>query len=148
MKRYAGLDRVVAIALLVVVVVGALLFLRSGDASSAGGGSGSSAPSSSSSAKVLDTSSYIARSRLPTEARDTITRIQAGGPFPFDRDGIVFQNREGLLPAEPRGFYHEYTVTTPGSSDRGPRRIVQAPGGVLYWSPDHYRTFRQIALAR
>lgn len=146
MKRYAGLDRAVAIALLVVVVVEALLFLRSGDSSS--GGSGSSTTSPSPSATALDTSSSVARSRLPSEARETITRIQAGGPFPFDRDGIVFQNREGLLPAEPRGFYHEYTVATPGSSDRGPRRIVQASGGVLYWSPDHYRTFRQIALAR
>jgi ribonuclease T1 len=151
MKRYAGLDRVAVLALVALVVVGAFLFLRPGGSSSTNHGSRTgSGPSATSSpvATKQDPKSYVARSALPAEARATIVKIQAGGPFPFERDGFVFANREGLLPAEPSGFYHEYTVATPGSADRGARRIVQASNGVLYWSPDHYRSFRQIALGR
>ncbi|MGH3489739.1 MAG: ribonuclease domain-containing protein, partial [Actinopolymorphaceae bacterium] len=65
-----------------------------------------------------------AASSLPAEAAETLDLIHAGGPFPYEQDGTVFQNREGLLPAEPTGYYREYTVPTPGSPDRGARRIV------------------------
>lgn len=82
---------------------------------------------------------------LPPEARATIALIRAGGPFPYVRDGVVFQNREGRLPARPRGYYREYTVKTPGLRDRGPRRIVAAATGELYYTEDHYRSFRRIA---
>ncbi len=83
---------------------------------------------------------------LPAEARKTLRLIDAGGPFPYKRDGIVFQNRERLLPAQPRGFYREYTVDTPGLTHRGPRRIVTGdkPPVVYYYTADHYRTFRRI----
>jgi ribonuclease T1 len=81
---------------------------------------------------------------LPPEAVQTLRLIQTDGPFPYDRDGSVFQNREGRLPQRPRGYYREYTVPTPGSRDRGARRIVSGgqPPEVLYYTDDHYRSFR------
>jgi ribonuclease T1 len=86
----------------------------------------------------------VALNALPSEARQTVALIDRGGPFPYRRDGVVFQNRERLLPARDRGCYREYTVSTPGSSDRGARRIVSACEGVQYYSDDHYRSFRKI----
>ena len=82
--------------------------------------------------------------RLPAEARETIARIRAGGPFPYARDGAVFANREGRLPKHARGYYREYTVQTPGARDRGPRRIVVGTEGDMYYSDDHYRSFHRI----
>jgi guanyl-specific ribonuclease Sa len=86
---------------------------------------------------------------LPPEARDTLRLIAADGPFPFDRDGTAFQNREGRLPPQPRGYYREYTVITPGSGDRGARRIVTGgdPPVEFYYTDDHYRSFRRIEAA-
>lgn len=83
---------------------------------------------------------------LPPEARETVRLIAVGGPFPYDRDGTVFQNRERLLPSRPRGHYREYTVPTPGSRDRGARRIVTGgdPPVEFYYTDDHYRSFRRI----
>jgi ribonuclease T1 len=86
----------------------------------------------------------VALSALPEEARHTVTLIEAGGPFPYDRDGDVFENRERLLPREPTGYYHEYTVPTPGAGDRGARRIITGGGSEMYWTEDHYRTFERI----
>jgi ribonuclease T1 len=87
---------------------------------------------------------------LPKEAQTTERLIRAGGPFPHDKDGVVFGNRERILPKSPRGFYREYTVITPGSRNRGARRIVC--GGAVavnpeacYYSDDHYASFRRIA---
>lgn len=82
---------------------------------------------------------------LPPEAAETLGLIDAGGPFPEDRDGATFQNREDLLPERPMGYYREYTVPTPGSEDRGARRIVAGKGGELYWTGDHYSSFSRIA---
>lgn len=81
---------------------------------------------------------------LPAEARDTITLIQRGGPFPHRQDGGVFGNREGHLPRKPRGWYHEYTVDTPGLSHRGARRIITGgnPPQDWYYTSDHYESFR------
>lgn len=81
---------------------------------------------------------------LPPEAFDTIDLIQRGGPFPYRQDGKTFGNREGLLPDEARGYYREYTVPTPGSPDRGARRIVTggSPPSAWYYTDDHYRSFR------
>ena len=85
---------------------------------------------------------------LPRQGRETYELIRQGGPFPYGKDGAVFGNRERLLPAEKRGFYREYTVTTPGSRDRGARRIVC--GGpprtpyACYYTADHYASFRKI----
>lgn len=78
---------------------------------------------------------------LPVEAHETIALIDAGGPFPFDQDDSVFQNREGLLPSRPRGYYREFTVITPGEDDRGARRIVGGGQGELYYTDDHYASF-------
>ena len=89
-------------------------------------------------------SGVVPLSQLPPQARRTVQHIRAGGPFPYPQDGVVFENREGHLPAEPRGYYHEYTVVTPGSADRGPRRIVAGQQGELYYTGDHYRSFRRI----
>lgn len=85
---------------------------------------------------------------LPRQARQTLDLVARGGPFPFDRDGVVFSNRERALPSRARGYYHEYTVPTPGTRGRGARRIVcggdQASVRDCYYSDDHYRTFRRI----
>lgn len=86
----------------------------------------------------------IAVADLPAEARETLRLIQEGGPFPHARDGMVFGNREGLLPRAPRGSYREYTVRTPGRRDRGARRIVKSDNGEFYYTADHYRSFRRI----
>jgi ribonuclease T1 len=86
----------------------------------------------------------IAVADLPPEARHTLELVRTGGPFPYERDGAVFQNREGLLPREPRGYYHEYTVPTPGEADRGARRIITGRAGELYWTQDHYDSFSVI----
>ena len=85
-------------------------------------------------------------SGLPQEAVATLAAIEHGGPFAYERDGVVFENREGRLPTRPRGYYREYTVTTPGARDRGARRIVAGgePPEVFYYSDDHYATFRAI----
>jgi ribonuclease T1 len=85
---------------------------------------------------------------LPRQGRDTYELIRQGGPFPYEKDGTVFGNRERLLPAEKRGYYREYTVRTPGSRDRGARRIVcggpvKAPAA-CYYTADHYASFRKI----
>jgi len=94
----------------------------------------------------------VAVSDLPPQARETLALIKKGGPFPYRKDGTVFQNREKRLPIRPRGYYREYTVRTPGSRDRGARRIVAGSGaggdpatsGEYYYTADHYETFRRI----
>jgi ribonuclease T1 len=92
---------------------------------------------------TLDT---IQTSRLPAEARDTLATIRRGGPYRYRQDDSTFGNRERLLPSQPRGYYREYTVVTPGSRDRGARRIVAGgqPPEVFYYTDDHYRSFRRI----
>jgi ribonuclease T1 len=90
----------------------------------------------------------IDRAALPPEARETLTLIAQGGPFPHKRDGVIFNNYEKRLPLMQRGYYREYTVATPGVKHRGARRIVC--GGAVrkptacYYSADHYRSFREI----
>ena len=81
---------------------------------------------------------------LPVEALQTLDLVDQGGPFPYDRDGTTFQNRERLLPAKPSGYWKEYTVPTPGASDRGARRLVVGAGGEVYYTADHYQSFRLI----
>jgi ribonuclease T1 len=90
----------------------------------------------------------VAVAALPAEAQSVESAIRRGGPFAYPKDGIVFANRERLLPEQPRGFYREYTVPTPGSRDRGARRIVcggpvRAPHA-CYYTADHYASFRMI----
>jgi ribonuclease T1 len=90
----------------------------------------------------------IAATDLPKEARETLANVRRGPPFPYERDGVAFGNREKLLPAKPRGYYREYTVRTPGASTRGARRIVcggapTAPDACWY-TGDHYQSFARI----
>jgi ribonuclease T1 len=82
--------------------------------------------------------------QLPSEARTTLQRIKSGGPFPYSKDGSIFGNHEHKLPPRPPGYYKEYTVRTPGIRDRGPRRIIAGAGGELFYTDDHYNTFRLI----
>jgi ribonuclease T1 len=90
----------------------------------------------------------LALNSLPVQGQETYQLIRQGGPFPYEKDGVLFGNRERLLPQQKRGFYREYTVKTPGSGDRGARRIVcggevKAPQ-TCYYSDDHYASFRKI----
>ena len=88
--------------------------------------------------------STIAVADLPAEARTTLQLIADGGPFPYQRDGVVFGNYEKHLPLKQRGYYREYTVPTPGLKHRGPRRIVAGSTGERYYTADHYNSFRRI----
>lgn len=81
---------------------------------------------------------------LPEQARTTLRLINSDGPFPYAKDGAVFGNFEGLLPRRQSGYYHEYTVVTPGSPDRGARRIVAGENGSRFYSADHYDSFREV----
>lgn len=85
---------------------------------------------------------------LPPEAIDTLQLIARGGPYPYRQDDGVFGNRERRLPQQPRGYYREYTVETPGSPDRGARRIVSGgqPPVEYFYTDDHYRSFRRFTL--
>ncbi|WP_426689206.1 ribonuclease domain-containing protein [Rhodanobacter ginsengiterrae] len=87
---------------------------------------------------------------LPAQARQMLQRITHGGPFEHSQDGAVFGNYEGLLPKQPRGYYHEYTVETPGARNRGARRIITGgtPPVAWYYTDDHYRSFRRVEVAR
>lgn len=86
----------------------------------------------------------INASALPPEGRDTLALIAKGGPYPYTQDDKTFSNREGILPAQPSGYYREYTVKTPGASDRGARRIIAGADGEKYYTADHYASFKYI----
>lgn len=86
----------------------------------------------------------ISVAEMPPEGRDTLRAIKQGGPFAYSRDGVVFGNYERILPKQARGYYHEYTVKTPGARNRGARRIVCGPLPECYYTADHYKTFKQI----
>jgi len=91
--------------------------------------------------------SRVALSSLPKEATTTYKLIQTDGPFPYPKnDGVVFQNREKILPACSSSYYHEYTVPTPGSSDRGARRIITGNAGEYFYTGDHYASFKVVTV--
>jgi ribonuclease T1 len=112
------------------------------------GRGGSAAPVSG--AEVLAPASATTAMRtvtvaqLPSQGVDTLTLIAHGGPYPYPNDGGTFQNREKLLPSHPGGWYEEYTVITPGSSDRGARRIITGQDGSRFYTDDHYASFREV----
>jgi ribonuclease T1 len=81
---------------------------------------------------------------LPPQAMLVLRAIKMGGPFAYPKDGSIFANREGRLPRKPRGYYREYTVPTPGSRDRGARRIIAGRNQEYFYTEDHYRRFRRI----
>lgn len=97
------------------------------------------------SAHVLD--DEVTLDQLPREARRTLELIEAGGPYPYRQDGSTFGNRERLLPVQPAGYYREFTVPTPGSRDRGARRLVLGDSGEIYYTEDHYQSFSRIDLS-
>jgi ribonuclease T1 len=108
-----------------------------------------SAPAAKESLDGSVNAASVALASLPAEAQQTQQLILRGGPFPYRKDGSTFGNRERQLPAKPRGFYKEYTVKTPGSSDRGARRIVcggprPAQPEACFYTADHYASFRRI----
>lgn len=135
--------------LLVIVVLAVTLWNRHADTPAPGNGSPdrsghhetSNAPRSSGTS--LPTF-------LPAEAGITLDRIARGGPYEHRQDGVVFGNYEGLLPKQPRGYYHEYTVETPGARTRGTRRIITGgtPPVVWYYTDDHYHSFRRFQVGR
>ena len=86
----------------------------------------------------------VRASELPVEARRTLALIALGGPYPYTRDDVTFGNFERSLPRKSSGYYREYTVPTPGESDRGARRIVAGKAGEKYYTADHYNSFKFI----
>lgn len=129
--------------LLAAVLLAAWLFIGAQTDPESGGSASSSAKSA-----TTDPDSglpIVQLADLPPEAARVVDLIDAGGPFDEDEDGSTFENREEILPDRSRGYYREYTVPTPGSADRGARRIVAGEDGSLYWTGDHYRSFSLIA---
>ncbi|UQA96541.1 ribonuclease domain-containing protein [Streptomyces halobius] len=118
-----------------------------GPRSPGGSVAGTRSPGGSAESAVPDRAAgmpVVAVGELPAQARDTLRHIDAGGPFPYPKDGAVFGNHERLLPPQPRGYYHEYTVRTPGSRDRGARRLITGDRHETYYTDDHYRTFKAV----
>jgi ribonuclease T1 len=86
----------------------------------------------------------VKASSLPPEARTTLKLIDSNGPYPYSRDGVVYNNLEKILPKQAKGYYHEYTVVTPGSKDRGARRIIAGGKGERFYTDDHYASFKEV----
>ncbi|HEY5981402.1 MAG TPA: ribonuclease domain-containing protein [Microlunatus sp.] len=150
MNRTVGAVGGVVTAVAIVVVL-AFAYLQQGgpsptvtsesapSASASGTGWSTPRPSSSDGLPV------VRLADLPVQARQTVALIDAGGPFPYAKDGATFNNFEGVLPSRPRGFYREYTVKTPGERDRGARRIVTGDRDrELFYTADHYDTFVRV----
>ncbi|MFG2619600.1 ribonuclease domain-containing protein [Streptomyces sp. NPDC048507] len=138
-------------------VLGAL-FLCAALAGAAGcGGTSAPAPPAASSGAATGASSgvrdapgwaagmaTVRAGALPQQAREVLALIDKGGPYAYRQDGTVFGNFEKVLPKQKRGYYHEFTVRTPGERDRGARRIVTGGGGEFYYTDDHYQTFKAV----
>lgn len=147
-SRSAGRQRYQwALLLLAAVLLVAWMFVDGGQSSGSSDRAGASGSATvRTSGTDPDSGLPIVRSAdLPEEAIRILDLIARGGPFDEDEDGSTFENREALLPDQPRGYYREYTVPTPGSGGRGARRIIGGEDGDLYWTPDHYRSFSRIA---
>lgn len=151
--RRSSVTRSPLVGLLAVVLVALGAWLVSGrdpgaPASSSGESvTSTSAQVSATSPGAVDPDSglpWVDPAALPPEARDVLALIDAGGPFPYDQDDEIFGNYEGLLPDHETGYYREYTVETPGSDDRGARRIIAGAAGERYWTADHYASFERI----
>lgn len=133
------------------VVVGVIVLIlmialgsRDGDSSVSPGATPAATSAGGSGSAASDGLPTVAMDDLPDEGRTTIGLIDQNGPYPYDQDDSVFRNREGRLPDRPQGTYREYTVKTPGESDRGARRIVKARDGTLYYTDDHYESFKRV----
>ncbi|MGW3422537.1 ribonuclease domain-containing protein [Streptomyces phaeochromogenes] len=129
---------------LVACLVAVLLAGCSSADTTTGTGAGTGSATNTSAPSWAEDMETVEEARLPAEARRTLDLIDEGGPFPYAKDGSVFGNFERELPRHERGFYHEYTVRTPGERDRGARRIVTGQGGEVYYTDDHYNSFRAV----
>ena len=147
-KQLAGL--IAALIVLALIIGGTLLYnrLTAGNSSGAEQSQSQSASAKKSPAKPTSQPASnpsklptLKASALPKEAQQTLALIAKGGPYPYDRDGINFGNFEGVLPKQRGGYYKEYTVKTPGESDRGARRIIVGGKGEKYYTDDHYESF-------
>lgn len=146
-----------ALALVAVTLVVLGLSLTRGAGSTGGDGRTAAAPTRTSTTGTTAPTGRstpvsglptVAESALPDEADTTLALVRAGGPYPYAEDDGVFGNRERILPRQRSGYYREYTVETPGEGDRGPRRLVRGAEGDLYWTSDHYASFRQVEEGR
>lgn len=146
--RPGGVGRLLAVLLAATMALGLLTGCRSagpGPATTTGGGAPSAgAAAGLAPARATTDLPTITVAALPRQAVQTLELIAVGGPFPYSKDGATFSNREALLPSQPRGFYSEYTVVTPGSRDRGARRIVAGDDGSRFYTSDHYASFREV----
>jgi ribonuclease T1 len=140
------------LAVLLAVVLGALLAACGSStpkgSTTYGPGAGSAATASDA-AQLAPTAPVsglrtMLVSQLPKQGVDTLRLIESDGPFPYSKDGVTFSNREGLLPQHKSGWYREFTVITPGSSDRGARRIIAGDDGGRFYTDDHYASFREV----
>ncbi len=127
-----------SIVIVLVLAVYGLVRCGSGASSPVGAAPGVAAATPSSGLPT------VAVAALPAQARSVLALIDKGGPYRYAQDNTVFGNNEGLLPKRARGYYHEYTVATPGSSDRGERRLIVGRDGDVYYTSDHYNSFRQV----
>jgi guanyl-specific ribonuclease Sa len=137
---------VALLALVIALAVGyGIRALNRDDSSNPRPGGSSSASSTS----VPTATGAVALSSLPNQVITTVHLIERGGPFPYPRnDGAVFHNNEHQLPRARDGYYHEYTVPTPGSSDRGARRIITGVQGQYWYTDDHYASFERVDVSR
>lgn len=131
---------------IVTMLLGLLVALAGGFGLTAPAVGAEPAPVAVAQAECGDTSGFDTTplGELPPEATDTYDLIQSDGPYPYPEDDTVFQNREGILPDCEEGYYHEYTVETPGLDHRGARRIVAGSGGEYFYTSDHYESFTLI----
>lgn len=140
----------ILIAVALVVVLG-FAYLTSGRSTPTGVPSDTTSTADSTPARTpplpnsADGLRWVRLTDLPREAQQTVALIENGGPFPYAMDGSTFRNFEGILPTRPRGYYREYTVPTPGESDRGARRIVTGDEDrELFYTADHYESFVRV----
>jgi guanyl-specific ribonuclease Sa len=150
----------IAVGVLVAAGVGWLLLTDTGDGAPADSATDTSVvdatPAAAAPAGDVDQGPVIGVSglpagyvdELPAETLEVLDAIEAGGPHPYRQDGSTFFNREGLLPLEADGYYREYTVETPGSPDRGARRLVVGGRGEVFYTDDHYGSFVEVVDAR
>lgn len=145
-------QQLVRAAIIIIIMVAAVLYARFSDRGTTPASipaprqpvAATAAPKQPATITRASTLPAITLAELPPEARATIGLIDQDGPFPFDKDGSTFQNRERRLPGKPAGYYREYTVITPGSDDRGARRIIAGRSGELYYTDDHYDSFWEV----
>ncbi|MCM2422358.1 ribonuclease domain-containing protein [Streptomyces sp. RKAG293] len=139
--RTPRLTRIGALA----VLAGALLVGGPAVAASPAALAPTSVAVGSSATVTVNAVGSICYSALPSQAHHTLDLIDAGGPFPYSQDGVVFRNQEQLLPSHTSGYYHEYTVVTPGSPTRGARRIITGQAvDEDYYTADHYASFKLV----